>query len=450
MATSNARIQFSTADEETWKSVNPMLREGELIIAKKPSGKYRLYVGAKGGSKFKDSTVVWDEELANSHEKNAAISAANAMTSKAAAASSASYAAQSMNSAKESASAAEQSMNAAEASADQAAEYMNNTINSSNTAAQNSASAVSSMKKAEQSMNSAKESADKAIAASNNASSSAASAANSESNAIDAKNKATQSASEAKSSELNAKASEKSAADSAASLSYATQEETNFGIESRKIVSPKTLGTLLNLLQRNTYYKIGDIVYSSKLPSWAYLECTQAGTTGNTEPNLSTISMQEITDGSAKFRVVDKRLKAMIDILYPVGIVVTTATDDALKPGEADGLAQWEEIAQDRVLQGTSNGAGQTIEAGLPNITGKVWLRPLDNGDGITWDKENGAFITKVIEDPNDSSGAIAKGSGGKPFGSINLDASKSNNIYGNSSTVQPPAYKVHFWKRIK
>lgn len=300
MATSNARIQFSTADEETWKSVNPMLREGELIIAKKPSGKYRLYVGAKGGSKFKDSTVVWDEELADSHEKNAAISAANAMTSKSAAASSAS--------------AAEQSMNAAEASADQAAEYMNNTINSSNTAAQNSASAVSSMKKAEQSMNSAKESADKAIAASNNASSSAASAANSESNAIDAKNKATQSASEAKSSELNAKASEKSAADSAAALSYATQEEVNFGIESRKIVSPKTLGTLLNLLQRNTYYKIGDIVYSSKLPSWAYLECTQSGTTAATEPNLSTVSGGgEVNDGSVKWTVKTVTAKEYVD-----------------------------------------------------------------------------------------------------------------------------------------
>ena len=207
--------------------------------------------------------------------------------------------------------------------------------------------------------------------------------------------------------------------------------------------------SFVNRLQRKKAYKVGDIVYSSKLPSWAHLECTQAGTTGNTEPNLSTISMQEITDGSAKFRVVDRRLKAMIDILYPIGIVVTTATDDAKKPGEADGLATWEEIAQDRVLQGTSNGAGQTIESGLPNITGKVWLRPLDNGDGITWDKENGAFITKVVEDPNDSSGAIAKGSGGKPFGSINLDASKSNNIYGNSSTVQPPAYKVHFWKRV-
>lgn len=61
--------------------------------------------------------------------------------------------------------------------------------------------------------------------------------------------------------------------------------------------------------------------------------------------------MREITDGSAKFRVVDKRLKAMIDMLYPVGIVVTTATDDALKPGEEDRLAQWEEIAQARSEQ---------------------------------------------------------------------------------------------------
>lgn len=384
MATSNARIQFSTADEETWKSVNPMLREGELVIAKKPSGKYRLYVGAKGGSKFKDSTIVWDEELAEAHEKNAAISADAAMTSKAAAESSASYAEQSMNSAKGNASAAEQSMNAAAASADQAAEYMNNAINSSNVAAQNSASAASSMKKAEQSMNSAKESADKAVAASNNASSSASSAANSESNAIDAKNKATQSASEAKSSELNAKASEKSAADSAAALSYATQEEVNSGIEIRKIVSPQTLGTLLNL-----------------------------------------------------------RFKAMIDILYPIGIVVTTAADDALKPGEADGLAQWEEIAQNRVLQGTESGAGGTVEAGLPNITGYI----IGYGGRTGFGGAGGMAYLSDEQERIPSMGDIVPGN----TSSLKavLDASKSNSIYGNSSTVQPPVYKVHFWKRV-
>lgn len=48
--------------------------------------------------------------------------------------------------------------------------------------------------------------------------------------------------------------------------------------------------SFVNRLQRNKAYKVGDIVYSSKLPSWAHLECTQAGTTGNTEPNLSTVS----------------------------------------------------------------------------------------------------------------------------------------------------------------
>lgn len=188
-------------------------------------------------------------------------------------------------------------------------------------------------------------------------------------------------------------------------------------------------------------------------PNFATTVSNQIGKKAN-QSDLTAVSTKvdkkaNQTDLEELSTKVDKRLKAMIDTLYPIGIVVTTATDDALKPGEADGLAQWEEIAQDRVLQGTSIGAGQTIESGLPNITGKVWLRPLDNGDGITWDKENGAFITKVVEDPNDSSGAIAKGSGGKPFGSINLDASKSNSIYGNSSAVQPPAYKVHFWKRV-
>lgn len=465
MATSNARIQFSTADEETWKSVNPMLREGELVIAKKPSGKYRLYVGAKGGSKFKDSTIVWDEELADSHEKNAAISADAAMTSKSAAASSASYAAQIMNSAKESASAAEQSMNSAEASADKAAEYMNNAINSSSAAAQNSASAASSMKKAEQSMNSAKENADKAVAASNNASSSASSAANSESNAIDAKNKATQSAYEAKSSELNAKASEKSAANSAAALSYATQEEVNFGTESRKIVSPKTLGTLLNLLQRNTYYKVGEIVYSTKLPSWAYLECTQAGTTGNTEPNLSTVSeWGEVNDGSAKFRVVDKRMKAMIDILYPVGIVVTTATDDALKPGEEDGLTQWEEIASGRGLIGAGTGTDtndESVSFTAGNTGGeykhKLTVNELPehahaeniNGKGNDdWDNKFGSMVSR----PNPGTGNTAGYSvdissnwntTGHP---VMTDETGGNQAHNNMQ----PYLVVHFWKRIK
>ena len=30
----------------------------------------------------------------------------------------------------------------------------------------------------------------------------------------------------------------------------------------------------------------------------------------------------------------------------------------------------------------------------------------------------------------------------------LNFDASRSNSIYGNSNTVQPPAYIVNIWER--
>ena len=52
----------------------------------------------------------------------------------------------------------------------------------------------------------------------------------------------------------------------------------------------ESTASFVNRLQRKKAYKVGDIVYSSKLPSWAYLECTQAGTTAATEPNMSTVS----------------------------------------------------------------------------------------------------------------------------------------------------------------
>lgn len=45
-----------------------------------------------------------------------------------------------------------------------------------------------------------------------------------------------------------------------------------------------------NRLQRNKDYKVGDIAYSPNLPSWAYLECVTAGTTGATEPDFSSVS----------------------------------------------------------------------------------------------------------------------------------------------------------------
>lgn len=76
----------------------------------------------------------------------------------------------------------------------------------------------------------------------------------------------------------------------------------------------ESTASFVNRLQRKKAYKVGDIVYSTKLPSWAYLECTQAGTTGNTEPNLSTVSGGvEVNDGSLKWTVKTVTGKEYVD-----------------------------------------------------------------------------------------------------------------------------------------
>lgn len=183
-------------------------------------------------------------------------------------------------------------------------------------------------------------------------------------------------------------------------------------------------------------------------PNFATTVSNQIGKKAN-QSDLTAVSTKvdkkaNQTDLEELSTKVDKRLKAMIDILYPVGIVVTTATDDALKPGEENGLAIWEEIARDRVLQGTENGAGNTIEAGLPNITGR--LNNLRSTGGADTSEEGALFwITQENEWPNKA--VEFKDRKYKSEAAIN--ASRSSPIYGNSNTVQPPALKVHFWKRI-
>lgn len=76
---------------------------------------------------------------------------------------------------------------------------------------------------------------------------------------------------------------------------------------------------------------------------------------------------------------------------------------------------------------------GTTVDAGLPNIEGSVGIT-LNTWSG------SGAFY-------NSGSGYMIGGSGswGSNSNLINLDASRSSSIYGNSNTVQPPAVVTNF-----
>lgn len=153
----------------------------------------------------------------------------------------------------------------------------------SNSAASASASQIS----ANASASSATNSANSANASKQSASASANSAS-----------AAASSASDASTSAANAKISETNASNSAKA---AKQSE-----ENAKTWDPTQYVTkaAANQLLRNKAYAVGDIAYSPNLPSYLYLECTTAGTTGATEPDMSTLSGGVIVnDGTAQFSV---------------------------------------------------------------------------------------------------------------------------------------------------
>lgn len=76
-----------------------------------------------------------------------------------------------------------------------------------------------------------------------------------------------------------------------------------------------TFNAGLNILARNKAYAVGDIAYSPNLPSYLYLECTTAGTTGATEPDMSTLSGGIVDDGTAQFSVKTVCAKEYVDAL---------------------------------------------------------------------------------------------------------------------------------------
>lgn len=115
-------------------------------------------------------------------------------------------------------------------------------------------------------------------------------------------------------------------------------------------------------------------------------------------------------------------------------------SEDPTSPAALFG-GSWEVIASERVLMGASSthAAGTTVKAGLPNITGTL---SDVMGSFYAYPSGSGAFSVKGI------GRSLENGSSGN-YGNISFDASKSNAIYGRSSTVQPAAYYVHIWKRV-
>lgn len=129
--------------------------------------------------------------------------------------------------------------------------------------------------------------------------------------------------------------------------------------------------------------------------------------------------------------------RALLDA-HPIGSIYLTIKDE--NPSAKFG-GTWEKLPASVCLQtaDTTHGAGTTIDAGLPNITGSFYGDMVSRDTSVTG---TGAF-------------RFGGGKGNFTIGStynlntgFTFDASRSSAIYGKSTTVQPPAYALIAWRR--
>lgn len=130
-----------------------------------------------------------------------------------------------------------------------------------------------------------------------------------------------------------------------------------------------------------------------------------------------------ICDGSAISRTTYADLFAVIGTTYGAGDGSTTFN-----------LPNF----TNRVIQGGT--VGTYKNAGLPNITGTVYIRSASYAGNSSLSGVSGAFSTT-----NDS-GNVNKLTSGQAslVPKLNFNAQDANSIYGNSTTVQPPALCVN------
>jgi len=174
--------------------------------------------------------------------------------------------------------------------------------------------------------------------------------------------------------------------------------------------------------------------------------------------NLGSHKIKNLADGTASADAVTKAqldtglsakatpaqitsaINTMLATLYPVGSIYITTQNTGSCPiaGLISG-STWELVATDRALWG-GNGwdAHSWIAAGLPNIWGQISC--IQDVNVTT----QGQF---AYYSPTGGSGGGIDTTNGTS-GNINFDASRVSSVYGNSNTVQPPAYRVNVWRR--
>lgn len=134
-----------------------------------------------------------------------------------------------------------------------------------------------------------------------------------------------------------------------------------------------------------------------------------------------------LCDGSAVSRTTYAALFAVIGTTYGSGNGSTTFNLPDLA---------------DKFIEGSST-SGTVKTAGVPNITGRVGFRKFNGDTAKVFYNDEGSFAQGT--DIANPSNVIGSGSGSYNLSNLTFDASRSSSVYGNSTTVQPPAVTMRY-----
>lgn len=132
----------------------------------------------------------------------------------------------------------------------------------------------------------------------------------------------------------------------------------------------------------------------------------------------------------------------LLNKIYPIGSIYISVNQTS--PASFIG-GTWQALDEGRTLWTTTTAGqgGTTVSAGLPNIEGSL--------ESVVMAKtyDNQPYSTGALSFGNNVVSISGAGNGWwtylKP---LYFNANDDNDIYGNSTTVQPPAYRVYMWKR--
>lgn len=210
-------------------------------------------------------------------------------------------------------------------------------------------------------------------------------------------------------------------------------------------------------IQNVQYRELSGIGGLSVDNTWSNPKTTSVPSTALVDDRFNTLQAKDIknlADVAKTGRYDDLIGKpTIVNFQFPIGAIYISAIhldpkDTAKWPFD---YGEWLRVGEGKCLFGANDAeynVGQQIEAGLPNITGETSEQntssdePLTNVDTVF--NSGALYLKNKTSDYGGSS--TSRGAG---YYRIGFDASKSNSIYGKSTTVQPPALVVEFWKRV-